>query len=173
MYFILLYQQNGHFSALSLFFTLSHFPLLCGWTITFGEQLACLFPIPPESYWTHNWYQILFFKIILELQGCFRVLQIWISILSVVLGLLFLPEQTAFCCVLWHKALRIPAAQKTRTACCFIWSIKPHWKEATTFLLPSSPSGTKSSLQELRFCAGITPQPHHLTYSKQQIVLLF
>lgn len=48
MYFILLYQQNGYFSVLNLFFTLSHFPLLCGWTTMFGGA-PCLFPTFPES----------------------------------------------------------------------------------------------------------------------------
>lgn len=68
------------------------------------------------------------------------------------------------------------AAQKTRVACCFLQSIKAHLKETTIFLPPSSPclhSRTKLRLQELHLCAGVTPQPHHLTYNKQQTVLQF
>lgn len=77
IFFILLYQQNQYFSVLS-FFRLSHFPLFCGWAARFGhgDHFAFPFPLPPGAHWTH-W--VLFFKLILELQACFRVPQIWVT----------------------------------------------------------------------------------------------
>lgn len=167
------YTSKMGTSQCSIFFSQSHFPSLCGWTTMFGRA-PWLFPILPESYWTHNWYQILFSKIILKLQGYFRILQIWVSNLSVVLPW---PSLSA-----WIDSILLCfMAQSSEDTCSLedLDSLLLHLVNKSTlegsnsFRFPSSPSSTKSRLQELHFCAGITPPPHHLTYSKQQIVLLF
>lgn len=77
IYFLFFYTSEISIFQNCLFSDWSPFPSFCSWIARFEhrDHFAFPFPLPPGAHWTH-W--VLFSKLILELQACFGVPQIWL-----------------------------------------------------------------------------------------------